>query len=65
MRLSPQQVSDIVWLTHEHIHPQEKVWLLGSHVDDKAHGADIGLYIETPAIDDPGLAKIHLHIAFE
>lgn len=65
MRLSPQQVSDIVRLTHEHVHPQAKVWLFGSRVDDNARGGDIDIYIETPAIDDPGLAKIHLRLAFE
>ena len=34
-------------------------------MDDNARGGDIDLYIETLAIDDPGLAKIHLRLAFE
>lgn len=65
MRLTPQQVSDIVRLAHEHIHPQAAVWLFGSRVDDSARGGDIDLYIETPDIIDPGLAKIYLRLAFE
>lgn len=65
MRLTPQQVSDIVRLTHEQIHPQAKIWLFGSRVDDNARGGDIDLYIDTPCIDDPGLAKIRLRLAFE
>ena len=65
MRLTTQQLRDIVRLTHEHVHQQAKVWLFGSRVDDNARGGDIDLYIETPAIEDPGLAKIRLRLAFE
>ena len=65
MRLTTQQISNIVRLTHKHVHPQAKVWLFGSRVDDNARGGGIDLYIETPAIDAPGLAKIRLRLAFE
>lgn len=65
MRLTQEQINDIVRLTHQHIHPQARIWLFGSRTDDNARGGDIDLYIETPPLDDPGLAKIHLRLALE
>lgn len=47
MRLSEEDVSNIISTFKESFGPRDHLWLFGSRVDDNKKGGDIDLYVQT------------------
>lgn len=65
MRLSQPQVDVICASAVKNFGRSVRVWLFGSHVDEKSKGGDIDLYIK-PELQDPvDLVDAKLHFLLE
>ncbi len=60
MRLTDKKQETIRRLAATHFGPDARVWLFGSRTDDRLHGGDVDLLIET-SLDTPAAFDARLH----
>lgn len=63
MRLTPSQQAEIGRRIRQRIHPDARIWLFGSRVDDARRGGDVDLYVESsvaPSLVAEGVCREEL-----